>query len=255
MATATYSALIEKLSGKVGNGVFSNWKGRGVLRCLSSSVSNPRTVRQQNNRSWISFLSTAWVQTLSADERALWEEYAQKLSVNARGALPIGTPGLAPLYGNLQSGRNAFIAVNMALNNSYFSDPFNPVLVPPVSVVTPTLSECSLTGADAELQLEFTLAHPLDYDLQIQIFTWLYIQGGQTYNVLNQDWLFTSPAVGPIFSTWDDVVLGHGKYIHTVSMPEVTPFFMDVQVRGISALGHLFVLSPVTSVLIPPVAP
>lgn len=40
-----------KFSGKVGNIVGSSWKGKGVMRILPASVSNPRTGKQLNQRS------------------------------------------------------------------------------------------------------------------------------------------------------------------------------------------------------------
>ena len=48
---ATFNQGIHgKFSGKVGNVIGSTWKGRGVMRIRPSSVSNPKTARQQQQR-------------------------------------------------------------------------------------------------------------------------------------------------------------------------------------------------------------
>lgn len=46
----TQNTLIGRTSGRVGNAVFSTWKGRNVLKQKAETVTNPRTILQQMNR-------------------------------------------------------------------------------------------------------------------------------------------------------------------------------------------------------------
>lgn len=46
----TQNTLIGRTSGRVGNAVFSTWKGRNVLKQKAETVANPRTILQQMNR-------------------------------------------------------------------------------------------------------------------------------------------------------------------------------------------------------------
>ena len=254
MATATYSALIEKLSGKVGNGVFSNWKGRGVLRCLSSSVSNPRTFKQMANRSELSFLSAYWYGTLNSAQRAQWEEYAQKLSTGHKDNKDIGSAYLAPLYGNLQSGRNAFIAVNLALISAGFVTHSTISVNPPAGGQALDNMVVTFTGLDGAINIDFTMASVLALDLRPQVFFRVHYQGFILDSALNDVDIITA---GNLTKTYDlaSFTVGHGLNIQTVLFATVAPVLVEIQARCILEDGQMFLVSPIKQVVVPPVSP
>lgn len=69
------STVLASASGSLAGSVFSRNRGGAYLRGRSIPV-NPATAAQQLVRNAMASLATAWVSTLTAAERALWDQYA-----------------------------------------------------------------------------------------------------------------------------------------------------------------------------------
>lgn len=59
MTKITYSPLISSISGKMGNNIFSSWKGQPYVKELVTPA-NPQSVAQQANRQYYSNSSFLW---------------------------------------------------------------------------------------------------------------------------------------------------------------------------------------------------
>ncbi len=78
MAIITFSPLIVAASGKVGDTVFSRWKGRPYIRSRVTPA-NPNTAAQQIQRNKLKYTVLQW-QSLPTDIKARWNEYASPYS-------------------------------------------------------------------------------------------------------------------------------------------------------------------------------
>ena len=99
MAKVYYSALVNRMGGRISHGVASNWKGRGVLKRHNAHPHNPRSEAQQTIRGLLNDLSGEYY-SLTSIQKELWQSYSV--------ALP---DGITPL--------NAFIRLNMIMQK-YF---------------------------------------------------------------------------------------------------------------------------------------
>ena len=73
------NTLIGRSSGRVGNAVFSQWKGRNVLKQKPEIVTNPRTALQQQQRSKFVTLM-ALGKSLRTALQLGFKEYANQMS-------------------------------------------------------------------------------------------------------------------------------------------------------------------------------
>jgi hypothetical protein len=72
------SPVFAQASGSIGGTVFSHNRG-GMYTRNRSTPTNPRTVYQQAIRNWMATLASAWANTLDADERLAWAQYAANI--------------------------------------------------------------------------------------------------------------------------------------------------------------------------------
>jgi hypothetical protein len=126
MALVTGPLLSLDARGKVAGAlVFSNWKGRPVVRKLVTP-SNPQSGAQTGQRAMLGFLSTAWA-PLSAAKKATWDTLAAT--------------------GNY-SGFNAFTKYNLD-EWTQFQTPYNE---PELAAETPpTMGALTVTGGVRQL--------------------------------------------------------------------------------------------------------
>lgn len=78
MAVITFSPLIVRARGKVGDTVFSSWKGISYIRSRVTP-SNPRTTNQTKQRNKLKWSVLQW-QSLATDIKLRWNEYASPYS-------------------------------------------------------------------------------------------------------------------------------------------------------------------------------
>ena len=71
MAKIEYSALVNRIRGRISFSVLSNWKGIGVIKRHNSGVHQPRTEKQQDIRGMLSDLAGEYY-ALTATQKELW---------------------------------------------------------------------------------------------------------------------------------------------------------------------------------------
>lgn len=74
------SGILGGFSGKVANVVGASWKGIDYMKKLPSSVANPRTTPQVNQRSKFKGASEFFSAALSVWVKPLWDRFAQRQS-------------------------------------------------------------------------------------------------------------------------------------------------------------------------------
>lgn len=74
MAKIEYSALVNRIRGRVSHSVISNWKGLGVIKRHNAGVHQPRTEAQQQVRGFLSDLAGEWY-ALTATQKELWNSW------------------------------------------------------------------------------------------------------------------------------------------------------------------------------------
>lgn len=86
MAVFTPGGGVAAISGSIGGTVFSRNRGGAYMRLRAIPV-NPNTVFQQEVRSLMATLTSRWLDTLTEDQRAAWDTYADNVHLpNPLGA-------------------------------------------------------------------------------------------------------------------------------------------------------------------------
>jgi len=186
---AIFLALLGKLRGKLSAVVFSHNKGGDYVRA-GGAPTNPNTSRQQTCRTILGNLAQFWTNTLTVDQRAQWNTYAENhpienalgqeiritglawmARVNARLQDAADTlmlvPPSAPAPGGLESLTVAFTsgtAVSVTYTDALAADERMQLWVSlPVSLgSSPNFRQCRLVGysaAEAATPIAFTLPH------------------------------------------------------------------------------------------------
>jgi len=110
MARIWLSEILNDIRGSVKNHVYSVWKGLNYIREKAVSIANPSSIDQANMRAKTSATSKRWYSTLTVNQRALWNEYAEALAPIEGDAG--GTKNIIPQSRNVMSGYNAYIMLN-----------------------------------------------------------------------------------------------------------------------------------------------
>jgi len=84
MARITFSPLITDARGKVGDTVFSKWKGINYIRTRVTPA-NPNTAAQQNTRDKMAQAVSVW-QYLDSAVKAAWNRYGATLGISGFNA-------------------------------------------------------------------------------------------------------------------------------------------------------------------------
>jgi len=129
MALVKYSALIERLSGKVGAAIFQENVGGSILRSFCPPVRR-NTIRQQKPRLIASEVQQGW-QALTVLERDTWEGWARYTRVHQRRNTEL-----------FISGHQAYLRVNMIRLQYSFT-----------LLNNPAFNKCDARPVDAELRL------------------------------------------------------------------------------------------------------
>ena len=136
MAKFKTIGLIHSIRGKLGDIVFSSWKGVLVVKTRTKNRRDPKSKRQLQVRKVFSLLTHKW-QELSMPEKALWEEYVKKYKYKkkvARSSGPIRTANRGTMM-----GINAFFGVNQML----ISSGFPPIKIPTLGTIPKPLPPCT----------------------------------------------------------------------------------------------------------------
>lgn len=116
MAIIYPSALINRISGRIGEVVYSWYKGRQIAKVVSTTPSVPLTARTAQIRNTIRYLSPLYT-NLTVQQKRLWQSYAIHKIPHA-------------------TGRNAFISLNGVVLNASNTD-FTVHFSPPATPSTP----------------------------------------------------------------------------------------------------------------------
>jgi hypothetical protein len=87
MAIITLGGGVAQASGSIGGTTFSRNRGGPYMRARSVPI-NPNTTYQQAVRHYMTDLTSRWLSTLTADQRAAWDNYALQVPLPN----PLGQP-------------------------------------------------------------------------------------------------------------------------------------------------------------------
>lgn len=74
MAKIEYSALVNRIKGRVSFSVLSNWKGIGIIKRHNSGPRQPRSEAQQQVRGFLNDLAGEWY-ALTSTQKELWDAW------------------------------------------------------------------------------------------------------------------------------------------------------------------------------------
>ena len=129
-AIVEFSAIVNRIKGRVNHSVFSYWKGKGVLKSHNSSMSQEHTAAQQEVRSNMSELAGEFY-GLTAKQKELFKTYASALA-------------------DPMTALNAYVAINSRLQK-YFPDQTHKTAPPPSPSTPKVFKSLSITAYAAGL--------------------------------------------------------------------------------------------------------
>ena len=139
MARIRFSPLVTDASGRIGNLVFSKWKGAPYTRTAALTIDNPQTPRQSLLRGAMAEISKAWNKLLTPEQRANWETFAEQIgSFYNDNRMSEGGQGIIRPAGKLMSGYNAFVRANLERQSIGFLYGDELLLDAPLGIVPPT---------------------------------------------------------------------------------------------------------------------
>lgn len=137
--------IIGEASGSVASLTFSHNRGGQYIRQRAVPV-NPGTVEQQEVRTLLASLTSAWLNVLTAAQRAAWDTYALNVPFPDSLGEPRNIGGLAAYVGaNVPRQQAAMARVDDAPVVFNRGDFTSPVIV---SVTSPTALSLSFTNTD-----------------------------------------------------------------------------------------------------------
>jgi hypothetical protein len=130
MAKVQFSAIVNHVSGRLGDWVYSFQKGTAYIRAYSANPGYPNSQRQQQIKSIFSGLSSAW-SSLSLTQKKLWNDFANS-------------------YGATLKGQTAFQRLNCHLLMASHSDLVT-IFTPPKTPATPAFQTgfCAFIMSDS----------------------------------------------------------------------------------------------------------
>lgn len=78
MAKIEYSALVNRIKGRVSHSILSNWKGMGIIKRHNSGIHQPRSEKQQAIRGMLSDLAGEYY-ALTTVQKELWRAFSSSL--------------------------------------------------------------------------------------------------------------------------------------------------------------------------------
>lgn len=169
MAKIEFSALVNRIKGRISFSVISNWKGIGIVKRHNGSPRQPRTEKQQDIRGYFSDIAGEFY-ALSDSKTNLWNSYAS-------------------MFPGPMTALNAFVKHNMILQK-YFPE-CTRMTSPPKTPATPehakTLSVYAMPDAD------FCISWVAPTDTTIYMITDYWAMPGRD-SVTNPRWTFGASA-------------------------------------------------------------
>lgn len=162
MGKCELSGLVNEVRGRVGDVVFSPWKGIIRVYKYNKEVDRGNNPEQEMMRSSLSRLCRSW-RDKDFKEQALWSDYARQHSNRRIGG------GIRGRGGNLKMGVNAYISVNQVLVRSGFS----PIEIPYLGTSNPVFPSTDLVNYGTyrgEIRFNIWLGTPYFADCRAQIW-------------------------------------------------------------------------------------
>lgn len=246
MAKIKSSGLVDKITGSLGGSTFCGWKGITTLRQKSKTRSVSRHIWGQWGVRILSQAAKIWG-TLTPEQKAAWEEYAQARRSMGIPDGQVGTIGPARPRGRVMSGYNAMIGVNLLRANAWYA-PLADAPLPLTMIPSPVY--------DLIQPAHYSLRHTLTCDFITVAETYFvgYIRMPQYRNSV---WN-VNEAIGPIAAgvplqsvfvrTPVVVMYGHGKYHVWGNMSDLNGE-AHYQFIAVDALGHFSAGSNVEKVI------
>ena len=116
MARIQYSALVNRVFGRLGDSIYQTFKGTDYIRTSPCVWSNPNTYRQQQIRTNLSSITLAW-DSVPASHKELWDMFAS-------------------MKGCHYFGHQAYVSLNCNLLNASHAD-LTSISHPPLRPGTP----------------------------------------------------------------------------------------------------------------------
>jgi hypothetical protein len=227
-AVIKLGAMISDIRGTLQNGVYSLAKG-GIhyVKSIPASVTNPNSEDQNTARRALMTAAKGWYLSLTAAQRAGWEELAQMLSgMTSEGNG--GVKNLVPPVGMKGSGINAFCAFGArstlaGLYGSFSNDaPLGET--PP----TPPLNVAA-TYDNVSGYLTPTWTDPLISDASAVIAIWLVTHQKLFHKQITH---YIGLAVGT-----HDIAAARGALGKWISLNAATPFEVSIQLQTVNPSG------------------
>jgi len=140
------SQVITEASGSVGGQTFSHNRGGMYIRARAVPV-NPGSVYQQAVRNYVAQLTSLWLNTLTAAQRNLWDQYAEAVPLPDRLGEPRNAGGLGQYVRSnvprLQAGLTRVDVGPTVFNLGAFT---NPTIA---SITAPTALSLAFDNTDA----------------------------------------------------------------------------------------------------------
>lgn len=171
MAKIEFSALVNRIKGRISFSVISNWKGIAVIKRHNGSPRQPRTEKQQDIRGYFSDIAGEYY-ALSSTQKDLWNAYASML------------PGSL-------TALNAYMKNNMVLQK-YFPESTR-MQSPPKTPATPEHGKTLAVYAAAAADFCITWVAPTDAGITVIADYWP-IPGLDS--ISNPRWTFGASAGG-----------------------------------------------------------
>jgi hypothetical protein len=155
MGKVVFSDLITKITGKVGNSIFSSWKGLYTVRSLPATFQYPWTSPfDAPHRLETQILAKSWRDDIDESKRYGWETYAEYL-----GTLPTDYTKITgwKQYGGTMAGYNAFCLTNSLRFSLGYTDILTDAPNAKLSPIQPTFNSLTLvTSPKNTLVANFT---------------------------------------------------------------------------------------------------
>jgi hypothetical protein len=169
MARVVFSNLITKVTGKIGNVVYSSWKGIYTAKSLPINQAYAWTSpNNADNRANLQTLINSWNNDLDPTQRTDWETYAVYLAT-----LPTNYVKITGWhqYGGIMSSYNAFVLCNMIRFSVGYTDVLEDAPLAMTSPVQPTLTDLVLHSTNPNvLRVDYPLPSPLYADTTLRLW-------------------------------------------------------------------------------------
>lgn len=182
MAKIEYSALVNRIKGRVSHGILSNWKGMGIIKRHNSGVHQPRTQKQQEIRGMISDLAGEFY-ALTATQKELWDSWVSMIDrpmtalnayVSHNQILQKYFPGMAKMTGPPPTPATPEFAMGLAVTALAAADFCVTWTGPNDATLTAVVDYWAMPGRDNTINPRWTFGASAGADALLAVVTTAY---------------------------------------------------------------------------------